>query len=88
MIKIKHEGTTKKKVLYNEGLFLDTVNAAIKAYRDSDSKIIFVQHNNNQLKNGTSDWGIDQRIDKQERFILISKVQRNGRILLKTISEN
>ena len=71
-------GLTKKKTLYNESVFFDTVNSTIKAYRDSDFKIIFVQHNNNQLKNGSSDWDIDSRIDKQENDYVIQKKHGNA----------
>ena len=66
-------GLTKKKTLYNERVFFDTINSAIKSYRNSDFKIIFVQHNNNQLKKDTSDWEIDKRIDKQENDFVIQK---------------
>ncbi len=71
-------GLTKKKMLHNERVFLDSVNAAIKAYRDSDFEIIFVQHNNNQLKNGSSDWEIDSRIDKQQNDCVIQKKHGNA----------
>jgi GrpB-like predicted nucleotidyltransferase (UPF0157 family)/nicotinamidase-related amidase len=71
-------GLTKKKILHNENVFLDSVNSAIKAYRDSDFKIIFVQHNNNQLRNGSSDWEIDSRIDKQENDCVIQKKHGNA----------
>ena len=71
-------GLTKKKILHNERVFLDSVNSAIKAYRDSDYKIIFVQHNNNQLINGSPDWEIDSRIDKQENDYVIQKKHGNA----------
>ena len=71
-------GLTKKKILHNETVFLDSVNSAIKAYRDSDFKIIFVQHNNNQLKKGSSAWEIDSRIDKQENDSVIQKKHGNA----------
>lgn len=71
-------GLTKKKTLYNESVFFDTLNSAIKAYRDSYFKIIFVQHNNNQLLNGSLDWEIDNRIDKQEKDCFIQKKHGNA----------
>lgn len=71
-------GLTKKKILHNEIVFLDSINFAIKAYRDSKSKIIFVQHNNKQLKNGSSDWEIDSRIDKQDNDYVIQKEHGNA----------
>lgn len=71
-------GLTHKKTLYKESIFLESVNAAIKAYRDSDSKIVFVQHNNNLLKKGSVDWEIDNRIGKQENDFVIQKVHGNA----------
>jgi len=72
------KGLTKKKTLYNENAFIESINSAIKAYRDSDFKIIFVQHNNNQLKKDTSDWEIDNRIDKQVNDCVIQKKHGNA----------
>jgi len=71
-------GLTEKKTLYNERIFFGTINFAINAYRDSDSKIIFVQHNNNKLRKGSSDWEIDNRIDKQENDCVIQKKHGNA----------
>lgn len=71
-------GLTKKKTLYNESIFIDTVNSAIKTYRDLDFKIIFVQHNNNQLIKGSLDWEIDKRIDKQENDCVVQKKHGNA----------
>ena len=55
-------GLTKNRTLYNGKFFFDTINNAVKNYRDPDSKVIFVQHNNKQLRYGTSVWEIDERI--------------------------
>lgn len=71
-------GLTKKKTLHNEKVFIESINSAVEAYRDSDSKIIFVQHNNNQLKKGTSDWEIDNRIEKQANDFVIQKNHGNA----------
>jgi len=71
-------GLTKNKTLYNEEFFFDSVNNAIKFFRESGSKIIFAQHNNNQLKNGTFDWQIDSRIDKQDNDIVVQKKHGNA----------
>ncbi len=57
-------GLTQKKTLFRKGAFMDTANATIKSFRDSHSKIIFVQHNNKQLVSGSPDWKIDSQIDK------------------------
>lgn len=83
-------GLTKKKTLYNESIFFETINYLIKSYRDSDFKIIFVQHNNNQLQNGSSDWEIDNRIDKQENDCVIQKKHGNAfqnTVLKKTLTD-
>lgn len=71
-------GLTKKRTLHNEKLFFDTINNAIKNYREADSKIIFAQHNNKQLKYNSTDWEIDKRIDKQEIDIVVQKKHGNA----------
>jgi len=71
-------GLTKKKQLYQENLFFDTIHRAINEYRKSELKIIIVQHNNNQLQKDTFDWEIDQRIDKWESDIVIQKKHGNA----------
>ena len=40
--------------------------------------MIFVQHNNKQLKYNSSDWEIDARIDKQETDIVLQKKHGNA----------
>jgi nicotinamidase-related amidase len=67
-----------KKALYNKSFFFDTVNRAIKTFRNSGSKIIFVQHNNNHLKQDTPDWELDERLDKQPDDIIIQKKHGNA----------
>ena len=71
-------GLTKKRTLHNEKLFFDTINNAIKNYRESCSKIIFMKNNNKQLKYNSTDWQIDKRIDKQEIDIVVQKNHGNG----------
>jgi nicotinamidase-related amidase len=71
-------GLTKKRPLHNEKLFFDTINNAIKNYRESGSKIIFVQHNNKKLKYNSADWEIDERIDKHEKDIAVQKKHGNA----------
>ena len=71
-------GLTKKKILYNELMFFHTVNTSIKAYRDFGFKIIFIQHNNMQIKNASSDWEIDHRITKMEYDCVIQKRHGNA----------
>ena len=75
-------GLTKKKTLYNETYFLETINAAIKEYSDLGYPVIFVQHNNNPLKFGTLDWEIDNRLYKKEEDITLQK--QHGNAFLKT----
>lgn len=71
-------GLTMKKPLYNKELFLNTINSAIKKYRKSEFKIIFIQHNNNQMQNGTDDWDIDQRLEKRNDDMVIQKHHGNA----------
>lgn len=79
-------GLTKKKRLYQEAIFLDTINSAIQAFRDSDSIIVFVQHNNIQLPEKTPDWEIDQRFEKHKIDIVIQK--KHGNAFHHTILKN
>mgnify|MGYP000330217987 CR=1 FL=1 len=72
------EGLTKKKGLLNESLFIDTINFVLYKYRAQGQLLIFIQHNNNQLKNGTSDWKIDSRLNIQENDIVIQKQHGNA----------
>ena len=60
------------------GSFFNAINNAIKNYRESNSKVIFVQHNNKQLKYNSFDWEIDERIDKQETDIVVQKKHGNA----------
>ncbi len=71
-------GLTKSKPLYNEQSFINTVNRAIKKYRDSNYPILFVQHINDLLKNGTNNWEIDQRINKLPDDKIIQKNHGNA----------
>ncbi|TXT58319.1 MAG: hypothetical protein BAJALOKI3v1_1360001 [Promethearchaeota archaeon] len=71
-------GLIIKKTLHNERFFFNAINNAIKKYRESNSKVIFVQHNNKQLKYNSFDWEIDERIDKQETDIVVQKKHGNA----------
>lgn len=71
-------GLTTIKKLYNEKMFIDTINRAIDVYRKSEFKIIFVQHNNMQLRKDSFDWEIDQRLDKRVNDIVIQKKHGNA----------
>jgi len=70
-------GLTKRK-LYNFPLFVQTINHSINTFREEKDLIIFVQHNNKQLKELTKDWEIDKRIDKQDSDLTIQKSHGNA----------
>ena len=72
------EGLTKKNELYNDSLFIDTVDYAVKKCRMKGQLVVFIQHNNEQLLNGTNDWEIDKRITKQEGDVLLQKQHGNA----------
>jgi nicotinamidase-related amidase len=71
-------GLTKKKPLYNERIFIDTINSEIESFRNLNYKIVFVQHNNKQLERGTSDWEIDDRIYRLDSDCVIQKEHGNA----------
>ncbi|HPR31879.1 MAG TPA: isochorismatase family protein [Prolixibacteraceae bacterium] len=71
-------GLTQKKALCNESLFFETVNRAISLYRDAGAKIIFVQHNNNQLVANTYDWEIDPRVHRRNDDCVVQKGHGNA----------
>jgi len=68
---------TKRK-LHNFPLFVQTINHSINTFRESKDLIIFVQHNNKQLKYLTDDWKIDERIDKRDNDLTIQKFHGNA----------
>lgn len=72
------EGLTSKKGLHKTSLFFETVNSAIKKYREQKQMLIFVHHNNNQLRSGTKEWEIDKRIDKWEGDMILQKQHGNA----------
>jgi nicotinamidase-related amidase len=57
------KGLTQRKGIFQEQLFVDSVNKAIFSFRKTYSHIVFVQHNNKFLKANSPDWEIDDRID-------------------------
>ena len=71
-------GLTKRKTLFNEISFFDTVNEAIKKYHDKGYRVIYVQHNNRQLSRGTEDWEIDNRIIRNQDDRIIQKAHGNA----------
>jgi len=71
-------GLTKKRPLHEFYTFIEAVNSSIKAYREAENLIVFIQHNNKQLKELTDDWKIDDRIDKQDSDLIIQKNHGNA----------
>jgi len=71
------KGLTKRK-LHNFPLFVQTINQSINTFREAKDLIIFVQHNNKQLKYLTDDWKIDERIDKRDNDLTIQKFRGNA----------
>jgi len=66
------QGLTSKS-LYNESLFVDTVNYAVNRFRCSGDLIIFVPTDNKHLRFSQSDWRIDSRVDKRKDDVVILK---------------
>jgi nicotinamidase-related amidase len=71
-------GLTERKGIYQIASVIDKVNYAIKKYREKGYLIVFVQHNNGQLKNGTEKWLIDSRIDKTDKDLVVQKSLGNA----------
>jgi len=78
-------GLTKRK-LYNFPLFVQAINHSINSFRETKDLIVFVQHNNKQLKYSTDDWKIDEKIDKRDNDLTIQKF--HGNAFLETDLEN
>ncbi len=77
------KGLTNNKKLYNDIQFIDTVNFAIEKFRQSDTNmVIFVQHINKLLIEGSPDWEVDERINKKENDYVVQK--RYGNAFKKT----
>ena len=66
-------GLTERKDMYHMSSVIDNVNDAIKKYREKGYLVVFVQHNNKQLKNGTEKWKVDSRIDKVDNDLVVQK---------------
>jgi len=71
------KGLTKRKQ-HDFPLFVQTINHSIHTFREAKDLIIFVQHNNKQLKELTDDWKIDERIDKRDNDLTIQKFHGNA----------
>ena len=70
-------GLTNKD-LHNLPLFIQTINQSINVFRESNDLIIFIQHNNRQLKEDTDGWKIDERIDKKNGDLTTQKFKGNA----------
>ena len=71
-------GLTNRKNLYQISHIIDTINYAIKIFRETGNIIVFMQHNNKQLINATDNWKIDSRIDKNKNDLVIQKFHGNA----------
>ena len=71
-------GLTKKKILQDFSLFIHTINHSINTCRETGDLLVFVQHNNKQLKEFTEEWEIDDRIDKRDSDLTIQKFHGNS----------
>jgi nicotinamidase-related amidase len=84
-------GLTNRKNLHQISHIIDTVNYAIKIFRETENVIVFMQHNNKQLINATDNWEIDSRIDKNKNDLVIQKFHGNAfdrTDLVSVLSEN
>ena len=75
-------GLTLKKKLYQVDSFFNAVNLAIDSFRASHDLVIFVQHNNKMLINGTDDWQLDERLIRNPDDLILQK--QNGNAFLNT----
>ena len=84
------QGLTNRKDLYNKPLFYESVNFALNKYRTLGNIVIFIQHNNKQLINGTNDWELDNKINRASKDITLQKHHGNAfeKTDLKAILEN
>jgi len=71
-------GLLKKNDVFEEELFLQTVNEKIKTFQKNKELIVYIQHNNKNLIYGKSDWEIDKRILKKDDDIVIQKFHGNA----------
>jgi len=71
-------GLTNRKDIYNISFVIDTVNDAIKKFREIGYLLVFVQHNNKQLISLTDKWKIDSRIDITNNDLVIQKFHGNA----------
>lgn len=58
-------GLSQNKTLFNETLFFDTVNGAIRKFREKGDLIIYIQHCSKLLQEGSVEWEIDGRLEKR-----------------------
>lgn len=71
-------GLLANNKVYEEDLFLETVNNKIKEFQESGDLIVYIQHNNKNLIYGKPDWQIDKRILKRDEDIVIQKFHGNA----------
>lgn len=66
------KGLTNRK-LFNKESFIDTVKQAVKKCREAGDIIVYIQHENKQLVNGTLDWEVDDNISAQPEDMIFPK---------------
>jgi nicotinamidase-related amidase len=64
---------TSRKDFYNLGKFITTINTSIIENRREGNLIVFFQHNNKLLENGTTGWEIDHRLEKASDDLVLQK---------------
>lgn len=71
------ESLTAKK-LYNKDTFVASINSAIKHHTDNNDIVVYVQHNNNFLVNGSPEWELSKEITFIENSLCIQKFHGNA----------
>jgi len=72
------KGLTIGKKLWLVDLFIETVNAAIRAMRETNGIVISIQHNNKQLIKDSQDWNLDERIELCDSDYNVQKEHGNA----------
>lgn len=72
------QGLTCKKDLYQADRFIHTIRTAIEVYRKNGHLVVFIQHDNKQLVQGTDDWHIDSRLDYLGKDVFVQKTHGNA----------
>ncbi len=65
----------KERGIFNESSLLNNINKLIKKQKSTNLPIIFTQHNNNQLKQGTAKWEIHESLIINKDDFVIQKTK-------------